>query len=202
MTQPAWATDPSTLLISEKQYDDLPEDLAHTVEVVEGNIIFCQPPTSEHQMVAFRLQTALLTARPSDSSVQVFQGTDMKFAFVNPRISDERKRFTLRRPDVSVLRCIERGSRMTSADVLVAIEITSTNEDTDFVDKKAEYAFQRIPAFLIVVMENTRIHSVEDYRLDWAGRAYRLITVHRGALTTELPEGIKLDVPFTTLEEM
>ncbi|MFC5183409.1 Uma2 family endonuclease [Actinomadura harenae] len=202
MTQPVWATDPSSLLISEEQYEALSEDVAHSIEVVEGNVIFCQSPTPEHQMVAFRLQTALMAARPSEPCVQVFQDTDMRYAFVNPHITDERKRFTLRRPDLAVLRCIERGSKLTSADVLVAVEITSTNEDTDFVDKKAEYAFQRIPVFLIVVMENTRIHSVEEYRLDWAGRAYRLVTVHRGALTTELPETIKLDVPFSTLEEM
>lgn len=202
MTQPVWATDPSILLISEEQYDALPEDVAHRVEVVEGNVIFCQSPTPEHQMVAFRLQTALMAARPSEPCVQVFQGTDMTFAFVNAHITDERKKFTLRRPDVSVLRCIERGSKMTSADVLVAVEITSTNEDTDFIDKKAEYAFQRIPVFLIVVMENTRIHSVEEYRLDWAGRAYLLAAVHRGALSTELPEGIKVDVSFGALEEM
>ncbi|RFU41383.1 Uma2 family endonuclease [Actinomadura logoneensis] len=202
MTQPAWAPDPSSLLISEEQYEALPADVAHTIEVVEGNAFFCQPPSPERRVVAFRLQTALMEAKPCEPCIQVFQDTDMKYAFVNPHITDERKRFTLRRPDLSVLRCIERGSKLTSADVLVAVEITSTNEDTDFVDKKAEYAFQRIPAFLIVVMENTRIHSVEEYRLNWPARAYRLAKVHRGALTTELPEGIKLDVPFSTLEEM
>ncbi|MCP2335966.1 Uma2 family endonuclease [Actinomadura rupiterrae] len=202
MTQPVWATDPSSLLISEQQYDALPEDVAHSIEVVAGNVIFCASPTPEHQMVAFRLQSALIAARPAQPCIQVFQDTDMKYAYVNLHITDERRRFTVRRPDVSVLRCIERGSRLTSADVLVAIEITSTNEDTDFVDKKAEYAFQRIPVFLIVVMEDTRIHSVEEYRLDWAGRSYRLLTVHRGALTAELPEGVKLDVSFAELEEM
>jgi Uma2 family endonuclease len=97
-----------------------------------------------------------------------------------------------------------------SDDVLVAIEITSSDEEADFNDKRAEYAAQGIPVYLIVVLTGSeidsvakyRLDSVAEYRLDWSGRNYQLVTVHRRSLTTDLPEGMKLDVPFRQLEQV
>jgi len=44
--------------------------------------------------------------------------------------------------------------------------------------------------------------DVTEYRLDWSGRNYQLVTVHRRSLTTELSEGMKLDVAFQQLEQV
>lgn len=72
----------------------------------------------------------------------------------------------------------------------------------DFNDKRAEYAAQGIPVYLIVVMEEDRIGSIEEYRLDWSGRNYQLAAVHRSMLVTELPEGMKIDISFADLERI
>ncbi|ROO88999.1 Uma2 family endonuclease [Actinocorallia herbida] len=200
MRLPVWATDPASMLITEEQYEALPADIARTIEVVDGRVIFCQSPTPEHRTVSFNLTAALKGARPKGPCVAVLQDTDMWYVYANVRKSAEGKHFTLRRPDVSVLWCLKPRARMTSADVFVAIEISSTNTETDFADKKAEYARQGIEVYLIVVMAESRIHSVEEYRLDWSKRNYQLAAVHREALRTSLPEGMLIDVSFTELE--
>ena len=86
--------------------------------------------------------------------------------------------------------------------MVVAIEITSSDEDTDFNDKRAEYAAQGIPVYLIVVMNGPEVDSVEEYRLDWSGRNYQLVTVHRHSLITGLPENMKLNISFQQLEQV
>lgn len=101
-----------------------------------------------------------------------------------------------------VLRCLQPGALLWSDDVLVAVEITSSDDDMDFNDKRAEYAAQGIPVYLIVVMNDVEIDSVAEYRLDWSGRNYQLVAVHRHSLTTELPEGMKLDIHFDQLEQV
>jgi Uma2 family endonuclease len=68
--------------------------------------------------------------------------------------------------------------------------------------ERAEYAAQGIPVYLIVVMSGSEIDSIAEYRLDWSGRNYQLVTVHRRSLTTEVPEGMKLDVSFQQLEQV
>jgi Uma2 family endonuclease len=103
---------------------------------------------------------------------------------------------------MAVLRCPQPGARLWSDDVLVAIEITSSDDDVDFNDKRAEYAAQGIPVYLIVVMDGARVDSIEEYRLDWSGRNYQLAAVHRRSLIAELPEGTKIDVAFAGLEQV
>jgi len=123
----------------------------------------------------------------------------MRYRNRNPHVARGEKKFTFRRPDISVLRCLKPGSRLWSDDVLVAIEITSANDEVDFNDKRAEYAAQGIPVYLIVVMDGDGIDTVEEHRLDWSGRNYQLVAAHRHAVVTELPEGIKLNVAFPDL---
>jgi hypothetical protein len=47
MSLPAWVTDPDSLMLTEDQYDDLPDDVRKMVEVIDGHVIFCQSGTSE-----------------------------------------------------------------------------------------------------------------------------------------------------------
>ena len=149
MGMPAWATDPSSMLITEADYEALPSEICRSIEVVDGRVIFCESPTPSHQRVSRNLTMALLTARPPSPCIDVLQDTDMRFRHRNPHVTRVGKQFTLRRPDVVVLRCLAPSAQLWSDDVVVAIEITSSDEDTDFNDKRAEYAAQGIPVYLI-----------------------------------------------------
>jgi Uma2 family endonuclease len=202
MSLPVWATDPSSLLITEEEYEALPEEICKTIEVVDGRVVFCESPAPAHQRVSRNLTFALMAARPATPCIEVLQDTDMRYRHRNPHVTQAGKRFTFRRPDVIVLRCLEPGARLWSGDVLVAVEITSSDDEVDFNDKRAEYAAQGIPVYLIVVMDGDRIGSIEEYRLDWSGRNYQLAAVHRGTLVTELPETIKVDTSFAELERI
>ena len=202
MGMPAWATDPASMLITEADYAALPSEVCKSIEVVDGRVIFCESPTPAHQRVSRNLTMALIVARPPIPCNDVLQDTDMRFRHRNPHVARAGKQFTLRRPDVVVLRCLKPDALLWSNDVLVAIEITSSDDDIDFNDKRAEYAAQGILVYLIVVMNGLEIDSIEEYRLDWSGRNYQLVAVHRHTLTTDLPEGMKLDVPFRQLERV
>lgn len=169
---------------------------------MHGRVIFRESPSPEHQRVSRNLTIALLATRPASPCMDVLQDTDMRYRHRNPHVAGGGKRFTFRRPDIAVLRCLQPGARLWSDDVLVAIEITSSDDDVDFNDKRAEYAAQGIPVYLIVVMDGARVDSVEEHRLDWSGRNYQLAAVHRRSLIAELPEGVKIDVAFTDLEQV
>ena len=190
---------PVHLLITEQEYEALPSEVCRSIEVLNGRVVFSEPPTPEHQRVSRNLTMALLAARPSNPCLDVLQDTDMRYRNRNPHVARGEKKFTFRRPDISVLRCLKPGSRLWSDDVLVAIEITSANDEVDFNDKRAEYAAQGIPVYLIVVMDGDGTDTVEEHRLDWSGRNYQLVAAHRHAVVTELPEGIKLNVAFPDL---
>ncbi|MFB4305156.1 Uma2 family endonuclease [Actinomadura sp. GTD37] len=205
MPLPAWATDPSSLLITEEQYEALPEEVCKSIEVVDGSVIFCESPSPRHQRVLRNLARALADARPADGPcIDVLPDTDMHYVERNAHATDKGHRFTMRRPDISVLHCLEGNVKLTSASVFTAVEIAGfDSRQRDFQDKKAEYAGQRIPMYLIVVLDaDETVHSVEEHRLDWSGRSYQLAAVHRDVLDTELPEGMKLSVSFKELESV
>jgi Uma2 family endonuclease len=176
-----------------------------SIEVVDGSVVFCASPSPEHQRVLRNLTSALYEARPSGGPcIDVLPEIDMYYVERNTHVGAKGRRFTMRRPDISVLYCLDRGAKLTSTNVFTAVEIAgSDSRQRDFQDKKAEYAGQRIPMYLIIVLDpNEAIHSVEEYRLDWSGRSYQLATVHRDVLDTELPEGMKLNVTFSELESV
>jgi Uma2 family endonuclease len=202
MAFPVWVTDPSSLLITEEEYEALPSEIAKSIEVLHGKVIFCESRTPNHQRVSRNLTMAFLGARPVTPCIDVLQDTDMRYRHRNPHVVRAGKKFTFRRPDIAVLRCLKPDARLWSDDVLVAVEITSSDDDTDFNDKRAEYAAQGIPVYLIVVMDAEGIDSIEEHRLDWSGRNYQLAAVHRSSLVTDLPEGMKLNASFTALEQV
>jgi hypothetical protein len=49
MGMPAWATDPSSMLITEAGYEALPSEVCKSVEVVDGRVVLCESPTPAHQ---------------------------------------------------------------------------------------------------------------------------------------------------------
>jgi Uma2 family endonuclease len=202
MAFPVWATDPASLLITEEEYEALPAEVCKSIEVVNGRVIFCESPSPSHQRVSRNLTMTFLAARPGTPCIDVLQDTDMRYRHRNPHVVRAGKKFTFRRPDVVILRCLQPGALLWSDDVLVAVEITSSDDDVDFNDKRAEYAAQGIAVYLIVVMDGADIDSIEEYRLDWSARNYQLAAVHRYSLVTELPEGMKIDASFTDLEQV
>lgn len=205
MPLPAWTTDPFSLLITKEEYEALPEDVAKSIEVVDGSVIVCESPSPRHQRILRNLTRALEDARPGNGPcIDVLPDTDMYYAEQNAHDTDKGQRFTMRRPDISVLYCLEGSAKLTSADVFIAVEIAgSDSRQRDFKDKKAEYAGQGIPVYLIVVLDtDDTIRSVEEYRLDWSGGNYQMATVHYWTLNSKLPEGMNVKVAFSELESV
>lgn len=188
---PVWAEDPGALELTEDQYDQLPDQLRKLIEVIDGNVIRCQSGSAEHSDVARRLANHLEAAKPDDPCTRV--STDIDVYFHKRRRRDGA--FSFRRPDVTVYRCIERGSKLTAADALLVVEVVSPGSGyTDTVDKLAEYAHEGIPVYLIVHLgSDLYVKMIQEYRLDWASRVYRLADTHEGVLLLESPFAAAID---------
>jgi len=192
MSSPGWFESfPENL--TEAEYRDLSEDISRTIEIVHGHVIKCESPTPRHNRIARRLANALEGARsPADPCLTVETDVDVVLWRV--------PRFTFRRPDVAVYRCIEDPARRpTAEDAVLVIEVTSpTTAREDLVDKKAQYATAGIPLYLVVVLdEKYDIWEIREFHLDAATSGYRLHTVHTAALELEQP--IRLTLPIADL---
>jgi Uma2 family endonuclease len=192
MKGPGWF-DEFPVFVTEEQYRDLPEEMSRTIEIVHGHVIRCESPVPRHNRIARRLASALEAARsPAGPCLTVETDVDV----VLWRIP----RFTFRRPDVSVYRCIDDPTQKpTAQDTLLVIEVTSpTTAREDLVDKKAQYATAGIPLYLVVVLdEKYDIAEVREFHLDAAAAAYRLHAVHRSVL--ELEEPVRVALPLAEL---
>ncbi|MCP2320247.1 Endonuclease, Uma2 family (restriction endonuclease fold) [Nocardia amikacinitolerans] len=193
---PAWATDPGALLITEAGYDALPEDVQRQIEVVDGHVIFCRSGSFQHNNVARRLANALEQARPAEPCTGVV--TDFEMHYVKGRPGSPG--FSFRRPDVVLHRCVEEDRKLTTADALLVVEVVSPgSEYTDTVDKRAEYAHEGIPIYLVVHLDaERRVKIVQEYRLDCASRTYRLAETHQDALRLTGP--FPMEVAFKELD--
>jgi Uma2 family endonuclease len=196
MTLPAWTEDPASLNLTEEQYDELPDRVRKQIEVIDGHVIFCQRGTPEHSDVARRLANRLEAARPAEPCTRV--STDVDVYFEKRKRTDGKLSF--RRPDFSVYRCIERGAKLSARDVLMVVEVVSPGSGyTDTVDKLAEYAYEGIPVYLVVLLDGAfYVKMIMEYRLDWASRAYRLAHTHVDELAAEDP--FPVTVAFSDLD--
>jgi Uma2 family endonuclease len=192
MSSPGWFADFPEYL-TEADYRGLSEEISRTIEVVHGHIIKCESPTPRHNRIARRLANALEASRsPAGPCLTVETDVDV----VLWRIP----RFTFRRPDVAVYRCIDDPTRKPAAqDTVLVIEVTSpTTAREDLVDKKAQYATAGIPLYLVVVLdEKFDIWEIREFHLDAAAAAYRLYAVHTSVLELEQP--IRLTLPISDL---
>ncbi|GAA2572681.1 Uma2 family endonuclease [Actinomadura fulvescens] len=137
-------------------YLSMPEDLASRIEVEDGRIIHCEPPSPSHNRIQRNLVVALLDlaekhGRASRPCLDVNSGLDVLFA--------ETPRFHYRRPDAIVYRCVprdrggERKDKPTAADVMIAVEVVSSATVTEDLDTKRElYAKAGIPHYWIIRM--------------------------------------------------
>jgi Uma2 family endonuclease len=192
MSSPGWFADFPEYL-TEADYRGLSEEISRTIEVVHGHIIKCESPTPRHNRIARRLANALEASRsPAGPCLTVETDVDV----VLWRIP----RFTFRRLDVAVYRCIDDPTRKPAAqDTVLVIEVTSpTTAREDLVDKKAQYATAGIPLYLVVVLdEKFDIWEIREFHLDAAAAAYRLYAVHTSVLELEQP--IRLTLPISDL---
>ena len=130
MSSPGWFDDLPEYL-TEVDYRDLPEEISRTVEIVHGHIIKCESPTPRHNRIARHLANALEASRsPAGPCLTVETDVDVVLWRV--------PRFTFRRPEVAVYRCIDDPTRKPSAqDAVLVVEVTSpTTAREDLVDKR------------------------------------------------------------------
>jgi Uma2 family endonuclease len=195
---PIWATDPRSLLLTEEEYELLPDHVRRSIEIIDNHVIFLNSGSIEHSRVARRFADAAERARPDSPCVAV--STEIDMHYVKRHRDVEGNLFSFRRPDVTIHRCLERGSKLSTRDVLVAIEVVSPGtERTDLTQKVAEYAAEHIPVYLVITLdEKLFVHVVHEYRLDWSRRAYQLVAAHEDTL--ELTDPYPLWVPFSELD--
>jgi Uma2 family endonuclease len=176
--------------ITAQEYEALPPDFCRTIEVIDGHIVKCESPSRLHNRIARRLAAALEGARKPEPCLMVETDADV-------RISDVP--LNVRRPDVTVYRCLPDDRRLYAGDALLVVEVVSPDSSfrTDTVDKKAAYAAAGIPTYLIIFPAEGQdgIEQIEEYRLS-EGR-YRLVGLHTRRLSMDLP--VALDIPFGEL---
>jgi Uma2 family endonuclease len=192
MSSPGWFDDFPEYL-TEADYRDLPEEISRTIEIAHGHLIKCESPSPRHNRIARRLANALEAARsPAGPCLTAETDVDVILWRV--------PRFTFRRPDVVVYKCIDDPARKpTAQDTVLVVAVTSpTTAAEDLVDKKAQYATAGIPLYLVVVLDDKYdIWEIREFHLDAATSAYRLHSVHSSVLELEQP--IRLTMPISEL---
>jgi Uma2 family endonuclease len=189
MSGPGWF-DEFPEYMTEAEYQELSEEISRTIEIVHGHVIKCESPTPRHNRIARRLSFALESARsPADPCMSV--ETDVHVVLWRV------PRFTFRRPDVVVYKCIDDPAQKPSAqEALLVVEVASpTTAREDLVDKKAQYATAGIPLYLVVVLDDKYdIWEIREFHLDAAAAAYRLHAIHRSTLDLEQPVRLTLSI--------
>ncbi|TMR99038.1 Uma2 family endonuclease [Nonomuraea basaltis] len=171
---------PQPSRVTAEEYEQLPEEIARSIEIVDGYVVYCEAPTPDHQTAGRRLANLLERhARQAMSRghecVTVNNDVDLRLRDV-PLLN--------RRPDVVMYRCLdrERGERLRAEHALLVVEIVSPGSETqDTTDKLGEYAKAGIPHYWIVRLDQAGVSTIERYRLDLASMLYK----HVGTLMKE-----------------
>ncbi|MEO3868395.1 Uma2 family endonuclease [Nonomuraea sp. B12E4] len=171
---------PQPSRVTAEEYEELPEEIARAIEIVDGYVVFCEAPTPDHQTAGRRLANLLERhARQAMSRghecVTVNNDADLRLRDA-PLLN--------RRPDVVMYHCLdrERAERLRAQHALLVVEIVSPGSETqDTTDKLGEYAKAGIPHYWIVRLDQTGVSIIERYRLDLAPMLYK----HVGTLMKE-----------------
>src|SRR5580692_3464004 len=174
---PPWAADPGSLTLTEAQYDGLPDRVRTLIEVIDGNVIFCPGGPPEHGDVTRTLAIRLDAARPGQPCTRVSTGVDVHFM----KRSRSDGTLSFRRPDISVYRCTENDAKLFARDALMVVEVvTPASGYTDTVDK------------LAFLGGDPYLKMIQEYRLDWPTRTYRLALTHMDELTLKDPFPVRI----------
>ena len=187
---PPWAADPGSLTLTEAQYGGLPDRVRKLIEVIDGNVIVCPGGTPEHGDATRTLAIRLDAARPAQPCTRVSTGVDVHF--MKRRRSDGTLSF--RRPDISVYpvhgegrqalrtgRAHGRGGRHTGLWL------------HRHRHKLAEYAYEGIPLYLLAFLGgDPYLKMIQEYRLDWPSRTYRLAFTHTDELALKDPFPVRI----------
>ncbi|MFC9972172.1 Uma2 family endonuclease [Spirillospora sp. NPDC127200] len=158
--------------VTAEEYEALPEDIAKTIEVVDGYIVHCEAPTPDHQLAGRRL--ANLVERYARAAMERGRGCLTVNNDIDLRIRDVP--LLNRRPDVVLYRCLDRdgGERLRAEHALLVVEIVSPGSETqDTADKLTEYAQAGIPHYWIVRLDGGGVSVVQRYQLDRAAMLYK-----------------------------
>ncbi|MBE1591429.1 Uma2 family endonuclease [Nonomuraea angiospora] len=171
---------PQPSRVTAEEYEELPEEIARAIEIVDGYVVYCEAPAPDHQSAGRRLANLLERyARDAMSRghecLTVNNDVDLRLRDV-PLLN--------RRPDVVMYRCLdrERGEKLRAQHALLVVEIVSPGSETqDTTDKLGEYAKAGIPHYWIVRLDQIGVSTIERYRLDLASMLYK----HVGTLMKE-----------------
>jgi Uma2 family endonuclease len=194
----SWLHDlrPQPARVTAAEYEALSEEIARSIEIVDGYIVFCEAPAPDHQTAGRRL--ANLLERHARAAVRAGRYGCLT---VNNDVDLRLRDIPLlnRRPDVILYRCLDRtrGERLRAEHALLVIEIVSPGSETqDTTDKLGEYARAGIPHYWITRLDNDGITSIERYALDRASMLYK----HLGTLMKDEaggPPEIANPIPIT-----
>jgi Uma2 family endonuclease len=170
-------------LLSLAEWDLLPEDRSHRLELVEG-ILLVSPHPASHQRAMLRMASELDRQLPT--VLTAVPDFEVVVAAAFPP--------TVRAPDVVVVptsRVQDNPPRLPAADVLLAVEIVSPGTGrTDRVAKPAEYAEAGIPHYWLVDIEppiTLTAHLLVD-------GAYEVVAEGTGVLDLSGPAAVRLDL--------
>ncbi|MFI9816414.1 Uma2 family endonuclease [Saccharothrix variisporea] len=172
-------------LLTLEEWDALPEDELHHVELVEGVLLVAPRPAPEHQYAIKRLCMVLDAQLPE--GVTSLPEVDVLINAVQP--------VTVRAPDVVVVdmkRLLERPKRFDAEDILLAVEIVSPGTGrTDRMVKPLEYADAGIPHYWLLELDD----PITLTAFDLVDGSYKVVASGTGKVELPSPFPAVLDLP-------
>jgi Uma2 family endonuclease len=164
---------------SADDYDLIPDDLV--VEIYDGAIHVVPSATPDHQSTILELAIAL---REASGRRRVLPDIDVNVLG------------KIYKPDLVVLREVSERRPMPGELVQIVVEVISPNENIERTAKKAAYAAQGIPVY-IVIDGKVREHFAEVYTL--ADGDYKLTATVPANARTEFTEPFSFVLDMTQI---
>lgn len=198
--------------VSADVWDNLPDSFCRDHELDRGRFVTRESGTPGHQSASLRLAIALDSAakRSMQSEdgrcVRVAQDLDVRLWEVPGA--------TVRRPDVLVYTCLDRGQRLWATSVLLAVEIVSPSSEADdaglddfrtgFESKKTQYARAGIRNYWTVWLskDDSAVEKVEEWRRIGDLVTYRCVSEgvnDRDEYAIDSSQPFEIRIPFSDL---
>ena len=146
--------------ISTQEFDELPADSSHRLEIEDGRLLVMNRPAGPHIKAAQRLVSYLNDQLPD--ALEAMGEFQAELADPSPR----------RIPDLVVCTAEAADQLRVRADqILLAVEVVSPGESAarDYIKKPAEYAANGIPTTWVVDIQENPV-SLTVYTLDDTGQ--------------------------------